>query len=276
MLVLASTSDLLRVVTTSTADTKVHATWCDLVDAATTATPNRTNTTSITSATTTTVVGSPGCLDQAVHQLPEYPEQARLDLADGHRAPVGRDAGARDHPRCPLAAGECLTISNNGTMYVYDVNGGVKSAVSIAASDTASGVIELAVQSEMETGTDVVRAVTPGRQQYHASASKAWLSCGVTANILGSYNITSLTDTGTGDVAVTINVDFSGASTYAWLVSVQRTNSTAAAANARCGTIKTATLAAGTVSADCWDDTATTNVISDPTTWHMAGFGDLP
>jgi hypothetical protein len=276
MLVLASTSDLLRVVTTSTADTKVHATWCDLVDAATTATPNRTNTTSITSATTTTVVGSPGA---STKRSINFLSIRNKHASASQTVTVLLSDGTLAHeitPDVPLAAGECLTISNNGTMYVYDVNGGVKSAVSIAASDTASGVIELAVQSEMETGTDVVRAVTPGRQQYHASASKAWLSCGVTANILGSYNITSLTDTGTGDVAVTINVDFSGASTYAWLVSVQRTNSTAAAANARCGTIKTATLAAGTVSADCWDDTATTNVISDPTTWHMAGFGDLP
>src|SRR5687767_3503642 len=36
-----------------------------------------------------------------------------------------------------------------------------------SASDTASGAIEIAIQSEMETATDVVRAVTPGRMQYH-------------------------------------------------------------------------------------------------------------
>ena len=83
-----------------------------------------------------------------------------------------------------------------------------------AASDTASGVIELAVQSEQETGTDVLRAVTPGRQQFHPSAAKAWVTYTsvTTTAILGTaYNITSLTDNGTGDTTVTIATDFSDA-----------------------------------------------------------------
>lgn len=78
-----------------------------------------------------------------------------------------------------------------------------------SASDTAEGLIELAVQSEMETGTDVVRAVTPGRQHYHPSAAKCWIKCGVTGTIDASYNITSIADTGTGVVTVTIATDFS-------------------------------------------------------------------
>jgi hypothetical protein len=57
MLILASTSDLLRVITTAAAQIEVHASWVDLNG--TTITPGRTNTPHIVTATTTTVVGSP-------------------------------------------------------------------------------------------------------------------------------------------------------------------------------------------------------------------------
>lgn len=61
MLLLTSTSDLLRITTSSAADIKVHASWVD--NAAGTITPGRTNT-AISSATTTTVVASPGSSTQ--------------------------------------------------------------------------------------------------------------------------------------------------------------------------------------------------------------------
>jgi hypothetical protein len=56
MLLLTSTSDLLRVITSSAATVKVHSSYVDLNG--TTVTPGRTNT-AISSATTTTIVGSP-------------------------------------------------------------------------------------------------------------------------------------------------------------------------------------------------------------------------
>lgn len=56
MLLLTSTSDILRVVTTGGADINVHASWVDW--SGTTATPGRTNT-AITTATTTTIVAAP-------------------------------------------------------------------------------------------------------------------------------------------------------------------------------------------------------------------------
>lgn len=57
MLLLTSTSDLLRVITSTAATVDVHASWVDLNGS--TVTPGRTNT-AISSATTTPVVGSPG------------------------------------------------------------------------------------------------------------------------------------------------------------------------------------------------------------------------
>lgn len=57
MLILASTSDILRVVTGSAASVSVHASWVDMLSGV--ASASRTNTALITTATTTTVVGSP-------------------------------------------------------------------------------------------------------------------------------------------------------------------------------------------------------------------------
>lgn len=56
MLLLASTSDLLRVITSQAVATDVHCSWVDL--SGSTVTPGRTNTL-ITTATTTTIVSSP-------------------------------------------------------------------------------------------------------------------------------------------------------------------------------------------------------------------------
>ena len=58
MINLTSTSDLIRVVTSSASQIEVHASYVDFNG--TTVTPGRTNTPHITTATTTTIVGSPG------------------------------------------------------------------------------------------------------------------------------------------------------------------------------------------------------------------------
>lgn len=57
MINLASTSDLIKVITSASSTIEVHASWVDLNG--TTVTPGRTNTADITTNTTTTVVASP-------------------------------------------------------------------------------------------------------------------------------------------------------------------------------------------------------------------------
>jgi len=155
---------------------------------------------------------------------------------------------------------------------VVSVDSDVTDIVS-AASDTLAGKIEIAVQSEMETGTATTLAVVPGRQHFHPGHPKCWLEAGVTGNILGSYNITSLTDTGTGVVTITIATDFSSTG-YACVAQVQATGTTWAVANARECHIRSETQAAGSVALDCIDNTTTTNLVKDPTTWHMIACGD--
>ena len=62
MLLLTSTSDIIRVVTGSAADVDIHASYVDI--SGTTVTPGRTNTTPITTATTTTIIASPAASTQ--------------------------------------------------------------------------------------------------------------------------------------------------------------------------------------------------------------------
>ena len=94
-----------------------------------------------------------------------------------------------------------------------------------SANDTTAGLIEVAVQSEMETGTSTTLAVTPGRQHFHVSAAKAWVSFDPTASILASYNVTSITDSGLGDFTVNYTTSFSSAN-YAALCTLEVTAGT--------------------------------------------------
>lgn len=82
-----------------------------------------------------------------------------------------------------------------------------------AASDTATGVVEIAVQSEMEAGSDTGRVVTPGRQHYHPSACKAWVLFDGTGTpaITADYNFDSVSDDGTGLWTLTLTVTMSAA-----------------------------------------------------------------
>jgi len=84
-------------------------------------------------------------------------------------------------------------------------------AANLTGTSLPSGLV--ASQSAQETGTSTVLAVTPGVQQYHASACKCWIyvTQSGTQTIQASYNVTSISDGGTGITSVTIATDFSSA-----------------------------------------------------------------
>lgn len=70
-----------------------------------------------------------------------------------------------------------------------------------------------ATQAQQETGTSTTAPVTPGRQQYHPSAAKAWCmfngtTAGTNAPTAG-YNVTNVTRNATGDYTVTFTTAFS-------------------------------------------------------------------
>lgn len=148
--------------------------------------------------------------------------------------------------------------SADDIFYVVDDPGGSPVAKKITQAALT------ALQADQETGTSLVNWVAPGVQQYHPSAAKCWLKAGLTGNILASYNITSLTDTGTGVLTITIGTDFSGAD-WACLATIG--------------------FASTTLAQSCtYDSQAAGSVVlrsvveagssADPVSWSFAGFGD--
>lgn len=75
----------------------------------------------------------------------------------------------------------------------------------------ASAVTEIATQAEQETASSVAVAVSPGRQQYHPSAAKAWVRFDGTGtlSINSSYNMSSVTDNGAGLYTPVVTTIFS-------------------------------------------------------------------
>lgn len=93
-----------------------------------------------------------------------------------------------------------------------------------------------ATQSDMETGTSTSLVSTPGRQHFHPGHPKfwAWVSqSGATPSLTTSYNVTSITDTGTGQLTVTIDTDFSSANWCCVATSANGTNATAMTQNTK-------------------------------------------
>ena len=74
----------------------------------------------------------------------------------------------------------------------------------------------VAAQSDQETGTSTTKYVSPGRQQYHPSAIKAWVSfvtrgTNGAATINSSYNVSGVSRTAAGTYQVTFTTAMSSA-----------------------------------------------------------------
>jgi hypothetical protein len=226
-----------------------------------TITPGRTNTAAIATTTESTIVAAPASGSQRnVKHLSIFNDHASATAT----VDVQHTDGTNKLSLCKasLLFGERVVFDQEGDWTHFDSNGAPYPAVGNAAT-----------QADMEAGTATNKYATPQGVNWHPGVAKAWVIAGVTGNILASWNITSLTDTGTGILGITIATDFSSVN-YCVNVSVEATATTWAVANTRECHIRNATLAAGTVSVDCVDNTATTSLVKDPTTWHVVMYGD--
>lgn len=122
-----------------------------------------------------------------------------------------------------------------------------------------------ATQTEQETAGNITKAVTPGRQQFHPSAVKAWVRVDTAGSVSRAYNVASVTDTATGKIAPQWTTDFSGATDYATNVDVQADTPLIATINN--GTPP----AVGACTYNCFD---TASNLTDPNFWYVAAFGD--
>nr|ANO58273.1 tail fiber protein [uncultured Alphaproteobacteria bacterium] len=77
----------------------------------------------------------------------------------------------------------------------------------------AGGGPSQATQAAIEGETNQDTYIPPDLLKHHPGVAKAWISFNGTGTIAirASYNITSITDNGTGDTTITIATDFSGA-----------------------------------------------------------------
>jgi len=129
---------------------------------------------------------------------------------------------------------------------------------------TSGDITNLAAsQAQQETATALTVAVTPARQQYHPSASKAWIVCDFAGSIASSYNVTSITDGGAGLLTVTWNVDFSSAN-YCVIANIESDSPWIA-------TTDSGTRLAGSCGFISQD---ASGVDGDGSAWHICAFGD--
>jgi hypothetical protein len=145
-----------------------------------------------------------------------------------------------------------------------------------ASSDTVAGKIEIAIQSEMETGSSTTLVVTPGRQHFHESACKFWVYwTGASTTILRDYNVDSIANTTTGDADITITTDFSDAN-WCGMVSVNETGTDGWDANSieSCGFNARAAGTAGVLCGSMVDGNNAAGNLTDPDQWQACGFGD--
>lgn len=126
-----------------------------------------------------------------------------------------------------------------------------------------------AVQADQETGTSNTTFVTPGVQQFHASAAKAWVMANIDGTAAASYNVSSVGDTGTGIVTINFTVNFSSTS---YGVSGLVENNLGGSAATTVTINKRSGQGVGSFIVDCVNNS--TYGGTDPVAYHFSCFGD--
>ena len=109
-----------------------------------------------------------------------------LVVGDGSTDPTTQAVGTNDH--------------------VLTADSAQGSGVKWAAVDSG---LAAASQAEMEAGSSNTVAVTPGRLQHGKGSAKVWCTWEANGSINVSYNVSSITDTGTGDWDINYTTNFS-------------------------------------------------------------------
>lgn len=173
------------------------------------------------------------------------------------------------------AAAQRVALGTSG--HVVQSNGTDTVFGQLALAAFADGIITYAklasaataTQAQMETATATDVIVTPGRQHNHPGHPKCWgmvTVSGGTPTLTTSYNMTSITDTGQGDLTATIATDFSSAN-WACQATFRRT----AASSPQTVGVASAGQAAGTVELLAVNFSGTA---LDPEAWYFVGHGD--
>lgn len=121
------------------------------------------------------------------------------------------------------ATGLVLTSQGPNAVPIFSASGAgtvtqvLTAGLATGGPITTSGTITVAAaaQSDMTTATSTTLAVTPGRQQFHPSAAKAWVGfTGSNGSTIANYNVSSVTRISTGIYNVNFTVSFATATSY--------------------------------------------------------------
>ena len=143
--------------------------------------------------------------------------------------------------------------------------------VTVIPVDGLTAVGAFATQSDQETATSLIAYVNSGGQHLHPSAAKGWVKFNSGGVIAASYNVTSVTDTGSGDWTVNWATDFSSAD---YCVSITASDFVA---TSLIGYVYTGTQQAGSVQALATSATATgdtSGVLNDAGSVFVVAYGD--
>jgi hypothetical protein len=268
MLVGSSTNHVIRITTSAAADIRVAGSKV-VVSTATPPVMDGTNTVpfvlaAITTATDTAAVTGAASQIASVEEMSLRNAHASTSCDVTITRTTDNFTTQASTIKCTLLAGESF-IYRNGVWLHYDTNGAIYPSVGNVAS-----------QADMETATANNKYVSPLAANWHPGAAKCWYRVTVSAGtptLANSWNITSITDTATGQLTVTIGTDFSGVN-YAIATGVERAATALTVANCRNDTVRNATVAAGSFIHECYDQTATTAAAVDPATWYGVCYGD--
>jgi hypothetical protein len=201
-------TDTLEIITSAVCDVDVVASFTDRASGGASFTPD-VQLTNITTATTTAVIAAPAA--SAVRRVQGvFIRNAHASSSVDVTVQVNRSAGTlRELVKTTLLAGETLEFIEGLGFFLF------------------SPALTAASQAEQEAGTATNRYVSPANQHFHPSAVKVWGTAGITGNLLASYNVTSVTDTGTGALTVTIANGFSSVN-YSITAAIEFTSTTLA------------------------------------------------
>jgi hypothetical protein len=138
----------------------------------------------------------------------------------------------------------------------------VDETVAMSAKLTGS----YATVAEVKTGAEAAKVVAPSTMIGHEGVVKGWATFAVAGDILDSFNVSGITDSGTGSATVTWDIDF-GNTSYSCNVSLITNGGIAGAWVSP--NIQGRTAGSVNVEARKYD----TSLI-DPTSWNVIAIGD--